>query len=436
MSFSQSQLDAGEYKLLTRAEFSQASVLASENASQDSTLAVIFFDLDRFATVNRALGHEAGYQALEIVAKRLLLCFNDAQAIAHLGNDEFAILLADTETEQLTEQTQKALNSIREQIVLPQQKLLLTASAGISTYPDKAKDAFRLIDQATTAVASVKNTGGNSYCFFDANAQKRQLDRFNLELDLRYALAQSEISVNYQAKYDIANDCVNGLEALARWRHPELGWIAPQEFISIAEDSGLIAAIGSKVLEVACDHASRWLTDNPETFIQRDFQLAVNLSAQQIHQRQLVKTVERILQKTAFPAKHLTLEITESLFIETDAETIDKLAQLRAMGIRIAIDDFGTGYSSLSLLKKFPADELKIDKQFVNDVVVNSTDATITRAVIDIAHALSLKVVAEGVENRQQLAFLKEAGCDTAQGYLISKPVLASEVPALIEYRI
>jgi diguanylate cyclase (GGDEF)-like protein len=432
MPIRHTQLNTGAATLLNRAEFSQTVLAAAQELPAETRLAVLFFDLDRFSTVNKALGHELGYQALEVIASRLQQSFEDAAAIAHLGNDEFAVLVHDIDDAHLRVAAHQALRQVRDQINLPQQKLLLTGSAGISTYPDRAGDAYALIDQAMTAVAAAKRGGGNTCCFYDAKQQKQQLQRFNLELDLRYALAQSEISVDYQAKADTKTGLINGVEALARWKHPEMGWIAPQEFISIAEDSGLIAAIGGKVLEFACEQGKRWLDETGDIFTQRGFQLAVNLSAYQIEQGHLVKTVEKILRRTGFPPQHLTLEITESLFIDTHDQTIDKISQLRAMGIRIAIDDFGTGYSSLSLLKKFPADELKIDRQFITEVCASSVDATITRAVIDIAHALSLKVVAEGVENDQQLKFLREAGCDTVQGYLISRPLPGDQVPDLL----
>lgn len=432
MPIRHTQLNTGAAPLLNRAEFSQAVLATTQALGAESRLAVLFFDLDRFSTVNKALGHELGYQALEVIAGRLQQSFEDARAIAHLGNDEFAVLLQGIDDAHLRVAAHQALRKVREQIDLPQQKLLLTGSAGISTYPDRAGDAYALIDQAMTAVSAVKRAGGDTCGFYNASQQKQQLQRFNLELDLRYALAQSEISVDYQAKADTQTRQINGVEALARWKHPELGWIAPQEFISIAEDSGLIAAIGGKVLEFACEQGKRWLDETGNTFAQRKFQLAVNLSAYQIEQGHLVKTVEKILRRTGFPPQHLTLEITESLFIDTHEQTIDKIRQLRAMGIRIAIDDFGTGYSSLSLLKKFPADELKIDKQFINDVHCNTVDATITAAVIDIAHALSLNVVAEGVEDEAQLAHLQTTGCDTVQGYLISKPLPGDQVTGLL----
>lgn len=426
--FSATHLNTGVGLLANRAEFN-ASVNAVAKVGAQGSAAVIFFDLDRFSTINAVLGHEFGYQALEVVAKRLLQAFPTALAVAHMGNDEFAVLLANEKPAQLRVLGQRALRSIRDTIFVGEQELLLTASAGISDFPARARSAEDLTQQAAIAVAEAKQTGGNTCSFYSATAQRLLLSRLNLELDLRKALTNDEIEVYYQPKLDLTSGKITALEALARWRHPQLGWISPRKFIPIAEEAGMITAIGEFVLSTACEHGNRWLASATKYGVDR---ISVNLSAQQIQNKNLVNSIERILRRCNFPPKHLILEITENMFIGAQSMTILRLNRLRELGIHIAIDDFGTGYSSLSLLKRFPADILKIDRQFIRDVTENHVDATITRAVIDIAHSLSLLVVAEGVENEKHVQFLQKCHCDSIQGFFISRAVDARQVPKLL----
>jgi EAL domain-containing protein (putative c-di-GMP-specific phosphodiesterase class I) len=247
---------------------------------------------------------------------------------------------------------------------------------------------------------------------------------------LRKALGNNEIEVYYQPKFDLTIGRITALEALARWRHPELGWISPRKFIPIAEEAGLITDIGEFVLHTACERGKSWLASATKCGVDR---ISVNLSAQQIQNKNLVNSIERILRSSNFPPGHMILEITENMFIDAQSMTILRLNRLRQLGVHIAIDDFGTGYSSLSLLKRFPADILKIDRQFIRDVTENHVDATITRAVIDIAHSLNLLVVAEGVENEKHVQFLQQCGCDSIQGFFISRAVAATQVPTLLE---
>ncbi len=427
--FSATHLNIGVGLLVNRAEFNVSVAKAVARAGENESTAVIFFDLDRFSTINAVLGHELGYKALEIVAHRLLQAFPEALAVAHLGNDEFAVLLGNEKPAQLRFFGQRALRSIRESIFVGEQELLLTASAGISDYPARANSAAELTQQAAIAVAEAKHSGGNTCSFYSAAAQRLLLSRLNLELDLRKALRNNEIEVYYQPKFDLTIGKITALEALARWHHPQLGWISPHKFIPIAEEAGLITDIGEFVLREACMSGRKWLASATKYGVNR---ISVNLSAQQIQHKNLVNSVEQILRSANFPPEHLILEITENMFIDAQSMTILRLNRLRQQGIHIAIDDFGTGYSSLSLLKRFPADILKIDRQFIRDVTENHVDATITRAVIDIAHSLSLLVVAEGVENEKHVRFLRESNCDSIQGFFISRAVESSQVPKLL----
>lgn len=428
-TFSATHLNTAAGALASRAEFKASVAAAIQKATDSDSLAVIFFDVDRFSTINAALGHEFGYKALEVVAQRLQRAFSTALSVAHMGNDEFAVLLRNVKSAHLRVLGQRALRSIRDTILIGDQELLLTASAGISDFPARARSAEALTQQATIAVADAKQNGGNTCSFYSSAAQRVLLSRLNLELDLRKALSNNEIEVYYQPKFDLTAGKITALEALARWHHPKLGWISPRKFVPIAEEAGLITDIGEFVLSTACERGREWLSGATRYGVDR---ISVNLSAQQIQSKNLVNAVDRILRRTNFPRDRLILEITENMFIGAQSMTILRLNRLRKLGIRIAIDDFGTGYASLSLLKRFPADILKIDRQFIRDVTENHVDATITRAVVDIAHSLNLLVVAEGVENENHVQFLQQCGCDSIQGFFISRAVSAQQVPKLL----
>lgn len=414
---------------------------ASQSDRQDSCLdaddtlatnvAIIFIDIDRFDTINAVLGHEFGYRVLALISKRLIAFFSNNELIARMGSDKFAILIPSASPEQLRVKAQQALAQINTAMQIDKQEVLLTASAGIDIYPSSATTAEELIKHSGIAAQHAKQAGGDTCLFFDAAVGKRALKRLNLELDLRRAINDNEIIVHYQPTYSLHLERITGVEALARWHHPHLGWIEPDEFIPIAEETALISDIGYLVLQQACQQGKTWLRDSDES--DKGLQhIAVNLSAQQIQDKDLVTNIKRILLEYDFPAKHLTLEITESVFIEAHSTIVASLDALRMLGVRIAIDDFGTGFSSLQILREFPADLLKIDRLFVTEVTENPVDATITKAVIDIAHSLMLTVVAEGVENEAQVAFLRQSNCDAIQGYFVGKAMNSKELAALI----
>lgn len=397
----------------------------------NDNVAILFIGIDRFDTINAVLGHEFGYRVLALISDRLIAQFGDDELIARMGSDKFAILLQGNSPEQLRIKAKQALMQINTLMVIDDQEVLLTASAGIDIYPSSATSAEDLLKHSGIAAHHAEQAGGDTCLFFDAAAGKRALKRLNLELDLRRAISSNELVVHYQPTYDLNKDRITGVEALVRWHHPELGWIEPSEFIPIAEETTLINDIGYWVLRQACEQGKAWLStaDTPDKGLQH---IAVNLSAQQIQDKALVANVNSLLLEYDFPAKHLTLEITESVFIEAHSTIVASLDSLRALGIRIAIDDFGTGYSSLQVLREFPADLLKVDRLFVTEVTHNHVDATITKAVIDIAHSLTLTVVAEGVEDKEQVAFLRQANCDAIQGYFVGKAMNKDELGALI----
>jgi len=414
-------------EMCSRAEFLQHTATLCKTASDNAPVSVVVLDMDRFRTINSALGHEFGYRVLEQLGRRIVGSFPGSMAISHLGNDEFAVLLTGEQRPRLKTITTAALKEIRQTILLDEQSVLVTASAGVALRREPlAADATELLQQASIAANEAQRNGGNNCVFYTAAVKQQPLRKLDLELDLRRALAADDLRVFYQPIFDLRAKRICGLEALARWKHADLGWIKPTEFIPVAEESGLIAEVGESVLHKACADTAELLQAN----IGLEY-LAVNFAAQQIEQRHFARTTERILQRLEFPASKLLLEITESDFLASEARIINSLEMLRNSGIRIAIDDFGTGYSSLRVLKEFPADVLKIDRQFVQQAHCNHVDSTITRAVIDIAHSLNLKVVAEGVETNEQLEFLRGADCDFIQGYLVGKAVAASQLPSL-----
>lgn len=402
---------------------------ALQAAKQVDTIGVIVLDMDRFQTINSALGHEFGYRVLERIADRLRKAFPNCRALCHLGNDEFAVLLQDLPKATLRTITHGALKAIRQSVEIDQQTILITASAGIATNSSATGiTASDLLQQASIAATEAQRDGGNTCLFYTASVQHEPLRKLDLELDLRRALDTDQMRVWYQPIFDLKRKLICGLEALARWQHAELGWIEPKEFIPLAEQSGLIADIGEQVLHTACTETRELMQLSPSLEY-----LAVNFAARQIEHRNLVKITERILHRTKFPASSLVLEITESDFLESETRIVNSLDALRRNGVRVAIDDFGTGYSSLRVLKEFPADVLKIDRQFVQHAHEQHVDATITRAVIDIAHSLGLQVVAEGVETTAQLEFLRSVNCDFIQGYYVGKAVEITQLQELLQ---
>lgn len=395
------------------------------------TLAVLFLDLDRFKHVNDSLGHPVGDELLRAVAQRLKNTLRHGDVVARLGGDEFIVLLEDTENHDVVEYVaRKILEGLAQPFIAQEHKLEIGTSIGISCYPEDGEDATTLIKHADLALYQAKEQGRGNFQFYDVRLTERAQERLFLESELREALNRDALIVHYQPQYSLADDRLIGAEALLRWRHHERGLIPPDKFISIAEDSGLIVPIGEWVLRSACRQAKAWLDAG------YDFQrMAVNLSGVQIERGDMLATVARALADTGLPPQHLELEITETYIMQQAQLNIRVMEDLRALGVALAIDDFGTGQSSLGYLKRLPVDKLKIDRSFVMDIPQDSNDMAITRAIIALGHNLHLTVLAEGIETVEQAAFLKELGCDEAQGYYFSRPMDSASFREFLQER-
>ena len=392
------------------------------------SLALLHIDLDRFKLLNDSLGHELADQLLRQMSKRINQSVPEAHTLARLSGDEFAVLLDGFGSlSSLARMASRLLSKLRQPITVGGQELVISASIGISLLPDNAREISTLLSQANMAMQHAKHLGGNTFQFFTDNLQACTLERLQLENQLRKAITDGQLEVFYQPKLSLADDSLSSAEALVRWRHPELGLVPPGDFIGLAEETGLIGAIGELVLREACRQARAWQVSGVA-----EVRVSVNLSAQQLRQGNLISLVRQVLEETELPPCLLELELTESLLLDNVESVISTCQQLRSLGVKLAIDDFGTGYSSLSYLKRFPVHYVKIDQSFIRDLGTNPEDAAITRAIIAMAHGLGLQVVAEGVESQVQLDFLKGHHCDEIQGYLISPPVPAAAFAQLL----
>lgn len=377
-------------------------------------MAVIFLDLDRFKYVNDTLGHDIGDSALQIAAQRLASCIRDGDTVARLGGDEFTILLEDlSSADHVPLIARKILDALALPFTVGGAEFFITTSIGITIYPDDAQDALSLLRNADSAMYRAKEVGRNNFQYYSKELGLKAQDRLNMEVRLRRALERAEFAVHYQPQVDLTSGRTTSYEALLRWDHPELGMISPLQFISLAEDTGLIVPIGEWVLRTACEQAGRWQRSS-----EVPVGVAVNLSGRQFAEPALVQTVQEVLRQTGIAPGLLELEITENVLMQNVSETIETLQALAAMGVALAIDDFGTGYSSLSYLKRFPIARVKIDQSFVRDLASDPDDASIVTAIIAMAHNMDVGVIAEGVETEAQLTFLRSRYCDCAQGFL------------------
>jgi diguanylate cyclase (GGDEF)-like protein/PAS domain S-box-containing protein len=383
----------------------------------DQMHAVLLLNLDRFKTVNVWLGYTAGDRLLQSVAQRLTSCVRESDTVARFGSDEFAILLTQIARPQDAANAARAIKEVLDQAFLyDEQELFVSTSIGISLYPHDDRDTSGLLKSASAALDRAKKQGGNNYQFYTAGGTTRALKQLVLESNLRGALEREEFVVHYQPQVRIPDFHLVGMEALVRWRHPSLGLLYPSEFVPLAEDSGLIIALGEWVMRVACAQNMEWQDQGLAPM-----RLSVNFSARQFQQASFIASVAETLKETNLDPRWLELELTESSIMKEPEQAIEKLHELKLMGIRVAIDDFGTGYSSLNYLKRFPIDTLKIDKSFVADVCKDPHDTAIVRAIITLGHALDLTVIAEGVETQEQLQYLSSLDCDVVQGFLFSK---------------
>jgi diguanylate cyclase (GGDEF)-like protein len=391
-------------------------------------LAVLFLDLDRFKYINDTLGHEAGDQLLQEVARRLKACLRDTDTVARLGGDEFVVLLPELpEEKDVTAVAQKILSGIAKPFVLLGQEFRVTTSIGISTYPGDGLDEQTLMKDADIAMYRAKEEGKNQFQFYSEDLNMQSLERLALESSLRYALERNEFQLYYQAKRDMRSGQITGMEALLRWQHPDIGTVAPMKFIPLAEETGLIVPIGKWVLRTACLQNVAWQKQGLPRL-----SMAVNLTARQFSDEALLSDLVSILEATGMEARLLELEITESLLMHDVERAVRVLTALKSMGVRIAIDDFGIGYVSLSALKQFPVDTIKIDRSFIRDVASVANDKDLTEAIIAMGRTLSLTVVAQGVETRAQVDFLRAHACDELQGFYFNRPVPADQFANLL----
>ena len=429
--------------LANRNVFRERVGLAMEWAKRNSCLgAVLYLDLDNFKRINDTLGHGIGDQLLQEVARRLTntirssdsICnthWHDAtehNLIARLGGDEFIVLLSEIgQIKDAEHVARRILDAIGGSINLSGHEVVVTPSIGIAIFPHHGEDVDNLLKNVDAAMYYVKRAGKNNYELFVNSMNVVAKRRLQLESCLRHAIDDNELSINYQPQVDLQTGRIIGIEALLRWNSAELGMVSPVEFIPIAEDTGLISPIGEWVLREACRQVKEWRDDGlPEV------RVAVNLSVQQFAKQSLDKLVSQVLLDTGLPVHCLELEITENMLMDDVDGSVETLHKLKALGVYLAIDDFGTGYSSLSYLKRFPIDKLKIDRSFITHVTTDPGDASVTQAIIAMAHNLGLTVTAEGVEEASQLEFLCQHNCEEVQGYYFSRPLTASDMKHLL----
>jgi len=428
--------------LPNRRLFMERTDLALQRTKMNSMECAVFhIDIDRFKQINDALGHRFGDALLKAVAERLdesvrvgdflgaLALHGESSPLSRVGGDEFFLFLPEVHSVDHAARIARRLLSDLSKPFCPEgQDLFLTSSIGIALFPSDGENVETLAANAGIATSHAKQSGGNRYQFYSKSLNAESLERLNLENQLRKALDRQELLLHYQPKVDVRTGRIIGAEALMRWQHPELGLVPPLRFIPIAEETDLIASLGEWALRTACQQNKAWQVAGFSPI-----RVSVNVSSKQFQMRRLLGTVQGALQASGLEAKHLILEVTESLLIENRQATSDMLREFKEMGLKISVDDFGTGYSSLSNLKSLPLDELKIDRSFVDGVPRDADDAAIVSATIAMAHSLGLTVVAEGVETEEQLAFLEDRGCDEYQGYLFSRPVAPNKWTPLLE---
>jgi len=435
-----------EEQLAHQANYDTLTQLANRNLLQDrlvqaikaarrdeSSVGVVFIDLDNFKLVNDSAGHDSGDELLQEMARRLKASVRDTDTVARLGGDEFVILLqnrkaaAATVEADITALMNKLLRAIAEPVNVGTRRVRPTGSIGVSVYPQDGSEAAVLLSNADAAMYRAKELGRNRFQFFTADVHERVRTRMELESSLRLAIEREEFELHYQPQVALSTGRIIGMEALIRWRHPERGLIGPAHFISFAEESGLILQIGEWALNQACRQNKAWQDAGLPKL-----PVAVNMSVKQCEQEEVVEVVQNALRRSGLEAQYLELEITESVSMTDPERSVPLMQRLKALGVILAIDDFGTGFSSLSYLRRFPVDRLKIDLSFVREIATDSGSLAISEAIITLSHSLALEVIAEGVETEEQLALLGSRDCDYMQGYFFSPPVPAEQLGAML----
>ena len=412
-------------RLLFNARVEQSLASARRNKT---LLAVLFLDLDHFKNINDTLGHPIGDLLLKEVSSRLIECVREEDIVSRLGGDEFSILLEEMHDPNFASiVARKIIGLLSKKYILDNHEVFVTCSVGISIFPNDGDDITTLLKNADSALYRAKDQGRNTYQYYTEELSIRAMERMMMENSLRYALERNELIVYYQPQVDLYSGHIIGMEALLRWQHPEIGLIPPNDFIPLAEETGLIIPIGEWVLRTACARLQSWIESGfPK------MRMAVNLSSCQFNQRNLPEVISNILQETGLDPTLLEIELTERIVMSDAEKSVKMITDLKKLNIQLSIDDFGTGYSSLSYLKKFPIDRIKIDKSFVNNIISDSEDAAISQAIISMSHGMSLKTIAEGVETVEQLEFLRSRKCDEVQGFYFSKPLPETDIERLL----
>ena len=414
-------------RVLLNDRLTEAIALSSRH---ERKLAVLFLDLDRFKHINDSLGHIVGDRLLQSVGRRLFTCVRSSDTVSRQGGDEFVVLLWEVKhAPDAAVAAEKILQALREPHLIDQHELHITGSIGIVTYPDDGTDAETLMKKADFAMYHAKETGRDSCQFFKSEMNVQAIERQSLEGSLRHAIERQELLLYYQPKINLATGGMTGVEALIRWHHPQRGLVPPGQFIAIAEECGLIVPIGRWVLSEACRQARAWQVAGLPPMC-----VAINISSVELRAPGFASGVRAILRETGLEPRYLELELTETFLMQDSRSTAEVLKELKEIGVLLALDDFGTGYSSLSYLKRFPIDAVKIDQSFVRDLTTDPDDAGIVTAVIAMGRSLHMRVVAEGVETREQLEILQEHCCPQGQGYYFSRPVPAVEFRQLLEF--
>jgi len=398
--------------------------LLSQNRRRASKMGIILIDLDGFKLVNETLGHEMGDELLKQSADRLSECVRAGDTVARLGGDEFIILMSElVDSNHAASLGQRVLDVVAEPFLLGDHEAYVSASLGITVYPDDGVKTTQLLRNADAAMYKAKERGKANFRFYTTDMNKNAQERLVLKNGLTKALGRGEFELLYQPKLDLAEDRVTGVEALMRWKSPDLGRVSPEQFIPILEETGHVVEVGEWAIRTACEQHLAWRKAGLPPV-----RVAVNLSARQLRELDFVDMFRNIMQETGIGPDGLEVEITESMIMSDAENSVIAIKALHDAGIHVAMDDFGTGYSSLSYLKRFPIDTIKIDRSFVNDIATNPDDAEIIRTIISMGRTLNRKIVAEGVESEDQLKLLKEYRCDQIQGYYLSRPLPAHEL--------